>query len=92
MSRAERRPLRALWTNANVTVLTAYKGNAAVVFTPWTTNKRYGFLGALLIRDCPRTPTEAVEWKTALLLKLSSPNEMIMKQLWSQGSRPPRLY
>jgi hypothetical protein len=93
LSGAEWRALRALRTNADITVLLADKSNAAVVRNTSDYNRMIAtILGAHTYRRLPKDPTEAVERKTTLLLKKSSLPEELNKQLRPQGLRPPRLY
>jgi hypothetical protein len=92
LSRAERRALRTLRTNADLTVLPADKDNASVVLNTSDYNRKIAsLLGAPTYRRLPKDPTEFVERKTTLLLKKSSLSEGVIQQLRSQGSRPPRL-
>jgi hypothetical protein len=48
-------------------------------------------LRASTYRRLPKDPTEAVQWKTTILLKKSSLTEEVVQQLWPQSSTPPRL-
>jgi hypothetical protein len=91
--RPDRRALRTLRTNADITILPADKGNAAVVLNTSDYNRKiWALLGALTYRTLAKDPTEAVERKTTLILKKSSLTEEIIQQLRPQGSRLPRLY
>jgi hypothetical protein len=89
LSRAERRDLRALLTNADLTVLPADKGNASVVLNTSDYNhKMAALLGATTHRRLSKDPTEAVERKTTLLLKRSSLPEKVILQPRPQGQGP----
>jgi hypothetical protein len=93
LSVAERRALRSLRANADLTVLQADKGNATVVLNIKDYNEKVSaLLSAATCRRLPKDPTEAVERKTTLLLKKSSLPEEAVQQLRPQASRPPRLY
>jgi hypothetical protein len=71
LSGAERRAFRTLRTNADRTALSADKGNATVVLnTSDYTRKIAPLLGASTFRRLPKEPTEAVDRRTALLLKM----------------------
>jgi hypothetical protein len=86
---AERKALRALHTNADLKVLLANKGNAAVI-TSNCNRKAAALLGAPIYRRYPKDPTVAAQRKTTLLLKKSSLPEVIL-QLRPQSLRPPSL-
>jgi hypothetical protein len=87
LSGAERRALRSLLTNADLTVIHADKGNATVVLNTTDYNEK---ISALLrpptYRRLAKDPTDAVERKTNLLLKKSSLPEEVIQQLRPQGS------
>jgi hypothetical protein len=92
LSGAERRALRSLKANDLLTVLSADKGNAAVVMGTSDYNKEI----ATLLQDkayakLKKDLTESIERKTVLLPKKSSFPE-VCQQVRPQGSRPPRLY
>jgi hypothetical protein len=92
LSGAVRRALRSLGINAYLTLPQADKGNATVVLNTKEYNKKVSdLLRALTYWKLPKDPTEAVEWKTTLLLKKSSLPEVV-QQLWPQNFRSPRLY
>jgi hypothetical protein len=93
MSGAERRRLRALRTNADVTVLPANKGNTVVVVvnTGEYRQKVTALLDAPTYRRLPKDPTETVKRRTTIVLKKSSFTE-VMQRMRTQGSRPPRMY
>jgi hypothetical protein len=90
---AERKALRALSKNTDLTILPADKGNATVVLNTVEYNRK---IGALLedpaYRVLARDSTEAVVHKTILLLKKFSLAEEVCKRLHPTGSIPPRLY
>jgi hypothetical protein len=90
---SERKSLRALRKNTDLTILPTDKGNATVILNTVEYNRK---IGALLedpaYRGLARDPTEAVELKTILLLKVASLAEEVCKRLRPAGSRPPRLY
>jgi hypothetical protein len=93
LSGAERRALRSLRTNADLTVIYADKGNTTVVLVTTDYNEKISaFLRAPTYRRLAKDPTDAVERKTNLLLKESSLPEEVIQQLRPHGSRPPRLY
>jgi hypothetical protein len=92
LSEAERRALRTLRTNADLTDLRTDKGNTAVVLKTSDNRKIAALLGAPCYRRLPKDLTEAVERKTTRLFKKSSLPEQVIQRLWPQGSRPPRLY
>jgi hypothetical protein len=93
LSDAKRRTLRSLRTNSVLTVIHADKGNRTVVLnTTYYNEKILALLRAPTYRRLAKDPTEAVEWKTNLLLKKSLLPEVVIQQLRPQGSRPPRLY
>ncbi|XP_021913745.1 uncharacterized protein LOC110826920 [Zootermopsis nevadensis] len=72
LSGAERKALRALRNNADLTVLPADKGSATVVLSTDDYNgKTRALLEAPTYRLLSKDPTEAVERKTNLLLKKS---------------------
>ncbi|KDR20397.1 hypothetical protein L798_04931 [Zootermopsis nevadensis] len=92
LSRAERRALRALRNNADLTVHPADKGSATMVHRTEDYNRKIiAILEPPTYRLLPKDPTEAVERKATPLLKKSSLPEEVIKQLRPQGSRPPRL-
>jgi hypothetical protein len=92
LSGAERKPLRDLRKNTDLTVLPADKGNSTVVVNTVEYNPN---IGALLedpaYRGLARDPTEAVERKNILLLKKSLLAEEVCKRLRPASCRPPRL-
>ncbi|XP_021934194.1 uncharacterized protein LOC110836852 [Zootermopsis nevadensis] len=93
LSGAERRALRALRNNADLTVLPADKGSATVVLSTDDYNRKIrALLEAPTYRLLPKDPKEAVERKTTRLLKKSPLPEEVIQQLRPHGSRPPRLY
>jgi hypothetical protein len=79
---AERKALRPLRKNTDLTILLADKDNATVVLTSVEYNPK---IDALLedpaYRRLAKDPTEAVERKTILLLKKSSLAEEVCKRL-----------
>jgi hypothetical protein len=83
---AERKVLRTLRKNNDVTILPADKGNARVVLNTVYYNRKIG------ARRLAKDPTEMVERKTTLLLKKSSLAEEVCKRLRPAGTRLPRLY
>jgi hypothetical protein len=90
---AERKALRALRKNTDLTILPADKGNATVVLNTVEYNQKIGtLLEDLAYRRLAKDPTEAVDSKTILLLKKSSLAEKVCKRLLHAGFRPPRLY
>jgi hypothetical protein len=93
LSGAERRALRSLRTNTDLTVIHADKGNATVVLDTMDYNEKISaLLRAPTYRRLAKDPTDAVERKTNLLFRKSSLPEKVIQKLWPQGSRPPRLY
>jgi hypothetical protein len=69
------------------------QGNVTVVLNTKDYNEKIlALLRASTYRRLPKDPTEAVQWKTTILLKKSSLPEEVVQQLWPQGSTPPRLY
>jgi hypothetical protein len=73
-------------------VLPAAKGHVTVVLNTNCSQKIVALLGAPLYRKLPKDPTESVEQQTTFLLKNLSHSEEVIQQLWTQGSRPLRLY
>jgi hypothetical protein len=92
LSGAETRALRPLRTNADFAVIHADKGNATMVLNTTDNAKISALLWAPTYRRLAKDPTEAVQWKTNLLLKKSSLPEEVIQQLRPQGSRPSRLH
>jgi hypothetical protein len=67
---AERRALRSLLTNADLTVIHADKGNSTVVLNTMDYNEKISvLLRAPTYRRLAKDPTDAVERKTNLLLR-----------------------
>jgi hypothetical protein len=90
---AERRALLSLKSNASLTVFPADKGYAAVVMGTSNYNRKISTLLQDMAYAMLKTdPTESIERKTVLLLKMSSFPEEVCQQVRTQGSRPPRLY
>jgi len=89
----ERAALKTLKDNVNLTILLADKGNATVVLnTSDYKQKISSLLEDPSYRILTKDPTDAIEWKTTLLLKKSSLTEETHRQLCPADSRPPRLY
>jgi hypothetical protein len=85
---ADMRAVRTLWTNADLTILPAVKGKAAVVLNTSDYNRKTAArLGAPTYRMLPKDPTDAVERRTTLLLKTPS-LPMEVTELRPQSSGP----
>jgi len=89
----DRRALRDLRKNTDLTILQADEGNVTVVLNNVDYNHK---IGALLqdpaYRRLAEGPTETVEHKTTLLFKRSTFAEEVCKQLHPMGMKLPRLY
>jgi hypothetical protein len=93
LTKNERKALRLLKNNTQLTILPADKGNATVILNSTDYKKKItNLLGDSAHKKLDKDSTEFIERKIMKLLKKSSLPEDLRKQLQPSGSRAPRLY